>query len=177
MARLKGGQGAPTQQAFHEAITRGSDGWYAACLRITRNAAAAEEAVQDALLQAWTKRTQFHGDARLETWIHRIAINCALAQLRRRRPEGTDYALETLTDEAPSPARSVAGSEIGRHIDAALADLSDFERTCFVLKHQEQWRLKEIAERLETEVGPVKQALFRGLGKLRRALGTTREAI
>ena len=45
--------------------------------------------------------------------------------------------------------------------------LSEIERVCFVLKHLEQWRLKEIADELDVKIDTVKQALFRGVKKLR----------
>ena len=80
----------PTKADFHEAIARRSAYWYAACLRITHSPALAEDAVQDALLSAWDKRRQFESSARLETWIHRIAINAALQLLRKNRPERSE---------------------------------------------------------------------------------------
>ena len=49
-------------------------------------------------------------------------------------------------------------------------ELSEVERVCFVLKHLEQWRLKEIADELGSNVGNVKQAVFRAVHKLRGAL-------
>ena len=70
--------GPPTRAEFHEAIAGRSDRWYAACLKITRNQALAEDAVQEALVSAWAKREQFQHTARLETWIHRIG-ECGLA--------------------------------------------------------------------------------------------------
>ena len=76
----------PSQADFHAAITDRSDRWFAACLKITRNRAMAEDAVQDALLNAWNKRHQFDNTARLDTWIHRIAVNAALQLLRKNRP-------------------------------------------------------------------------------------------
>jgi len=65
----------PTQADFHEAISARSDRWYSACLKITRNPDMAADAVQDALLNAWNKRHQFEQTARLDTWIHRIAVS------------------------------------------------------------------------------------------------------
>lgn len=62
--------------------------------------------------------------------------------------------------------------ELERDLGKALTHLSDIERICFVLKHIEQWRLREIAEELEINVGAVKQALFRGVGKLRKRMTT-----
>ncbi len=76
----------PSRAEFHEAISNRSDRWYGACLKITRNQHLAEDAVQEALLSAWNKRHQFQHTARLETWIHRIAVNSALQLLRKNRP-------------------------------------------------------------------------------------------
>ncbi len=165
----------PTQADFHAAISSRADRWYSACLRITRNADLAEDAVQDALLSAWNKREQFTDSARLDTWIHRIAINAALQLLRKQRP-GTFEPLETeIADDANSPERRQADHELGSNLASALRHLSEIERVCFVLKHLEQWRLKEIADELDTNVGVVKQALFRGVRKLRRHMSDLKE--
>ncbi len=158
---------APDRAAFDEAIGRSAPVWYSACLRITGEPSLAEDAVQDALLNAWGKRDQFKADARLDTWIHRIAVNSALGLLRRARLRVWSPLDERLPDQDPGPAQQCAEGHLARELDVALEALSEMERVCFTLKHLEQYRLKEIAERLQTEVGPVKQALFRALGKLR----------
>ena len=159
--------GLPTRAEFHQAIASRGDQWYAACFRITRNADLAADAVQDALLSAWQKRHQFERSARLETWIHRIAVNAAL-QLLRRGP-GADH-LE-LDDELPDAGRQPEGlradQELNNDLHSAMRQLSDVERACFVLKHMEQWRLKEISAELDMSVGTIKQALFRAVKKLR----------
>ena len=59
--------GAPTQAEFHAAISDRSDRWLAACLTITRNRDMAEDAVQDALLNARNKRHKFDHTARNDT--------------------------------------------------------------------------------------------------------------
>ena len=159
--------GTPTQADFHEAISNRSDRWFAACLRITRSHELAEDAVQDALLSAWNKRHQFGHSARLETWIHRIAVNAALQLLRKNRPGIFEPLDIDIPDDniTPEGARSI--EELGSNFSAAAARLSDIERVCFVLKHLEQWRLQEIADDLNVKVDTVKQALFRGVRKLR----------
>lgn len=167
-------QGEPTQADFHRAISGRSDRWFNACLRITRSRELAEDAVQDALLSAWNKRHQFEQNARLETWIHRIAVNSALQLLRRQHP-GVFESLETdIPDDSDLPDVIHGNEQLELRLRAALLRLSDIERVCFVLKHLEQWRLREIAEEMELTIGTVKQALFRALKKLRVAMSDMR---
>ena len=164
--------GLPTRAEFHEAISNRSDRWFAACLKITRNRDMAEDAVQDALLSAWLKRHQFDRSARLDTWIHRIAVNAALQLLRKQRPAAFEPLEADIEDAAATPEAVTASQELGRSLSAALTHLSEFERICFVLKHLEQWRLKEIAAEVGSDVGAVKQAVFRAVRKLRARMGS-----
>jgi RNA polymerase sigma-70 factor (ECF subfamily) len=159
--------GLPTQAEFHAAIAQYADRWYAACLKITRDRDLAEDAVQEALLSAWSKRHQFERTARLDTWIHRIAVNAALQLLRKSRPNTWESLEVEVTDDKPRPDDDLAEYELGGDLAAALRRLTEIERLCFVLKHMEQWRLKEIAVELDTNIGAVKQAIFRAVKKLR----------
>lgn len=157
----------PGRQEFQRAINDRSDRWFAACLAITRRHDLAEDALQDALLSAWQKREQFQGGARLDTWIHRIAINAALALLRKQKPAHVLDDPDALEAADPSPEAIRADAELETALKVALHRLTDTERVCFVLKHIEQWRLAEIADELDMNVGRVKQALFRGVRKLK----------
>ena len=159
--------GTPDEADFDAAIATRARCWYAACLRITRNPQLAEDAVQDAMLRAWRQRHQFEHGARLETWIHRIAVNSALQLLRQQRPE-RDEPLDFDVEDAGTPPDAARWEEeLGGALGAALHRLSDIERTCFVLRHVEQWHLEEIAGQVGKSVGSVKQALFRAVRKLR----------
>jgi len=144
---------APTRADFHNAISSRGDRWYAVCLRITRDRDLAEDAVQDALLNAWNKRHQFDQTSRLETWIHRIAVNAALQLLRKSKPGTVEPLDGEIADTTTSPEAATAARELDDQLAAALGRLSDMERVCFVLKHVEQWRLKEIAAELQTTDG------------------------
>ena len=164
----------PTQAEFHEVITARADRWYAACLRITRNPDLAEDAVQDALLSAWNKRHQFERTARLDTWIHRIAVNAALQLIRKTHPVSWDPLETEIIDDAPTPDVARAEDELSADLTMALHRLTDIERVCFVLKHLEQWRLKEIAQELNATAGTIKQAVFRAVKKLRVSMSELR---
>lgn len=165
---------APTLEQFHAALSNGGDRWYAVCLNITRNPALAEDAVQDGLLTAWSKRAQFQGAAKLETWIHRIVVNAALQLLRKHKPQSWEPLEDDAVIELETPADVRAEQEMGVELAEALRDLSEFERVCFVLKHIEQWRLQEIADELDTAVSNIKQGVFRGVKKLRVSMAEWR---
>ena len=157
----------PTQADFHEAITARSDRWYSACLKITRNPDMAADAVQDALLNAWNKRHQFEQSARLDTWIHRIAINAALNQIRKSKPGVFEPLEADVEGDIVTPHQALEEHELESDLARSLARLTEVERVCFILKHLEQWRAREISLELNMNEGQVKQAVFRAVKKLR----------
>ena len=166
VAVMKSGP-APTQADFHEAIAARSDRWYSACLKITRNPDMAADAVQDALLNAWNKRHQFEQAARLDTWIHRIAINAALNQIRKAKPGVFEPLEAEVEGDFTDPQQAREDGELEDRLAGSLARLTEIERVCFVLQHLEQWRGREIAAELGMNTGQVKQAVFRAVKKLR----------
>ena len=134
--------------AFHAVLQERSGRWYNACLRITRDADLAADAVQEALLKAWDRRDEFRGEAALDTWIHRIALNAAI-DLTRKRKRRSEEELEEEAHEAPalgSPDTEYTTDAFGKDLGTALQRLSTLERQTFMLKHLEGWMLEEIAE-------------------------------
>jgi RNA polymerase sigma-70 factor (ECF subfamily) len=155
--------------AFHAVLSQRSARWYNACLRITRDRDLAADAVQDALLKAWDRRDEFRGEAALDSWIHRIALNAAIDLTRRRKTRAEDEYDDDGFEAAPSasPESDYVHEALGKDLAAAMQRLSNMERQVFLLKHIEGWRLDEIAESLQTTINGVKHALFRAVRKLR----------
>ena len=158
--------------AFQTVINERSVRWYNACLRITRDAGLAADAVQEALLKAWNHREDFRGDAALDSWIHRIALNSALDLVRRRKTR-SEEELDVEGHEA-APWAAAENEHIRQSLDrdltAAMQRLTALERQVFLLKHIEGWRLDEIAESLQSNINSVKNALHRAVHKLRADL-------
>ena len=154
---------------FHTVLGERSGRWYNACLRITRDADLAADAVQEALLKAWGQRDKFRGEAELDTWIHRIALNAAIDLMRRRKPEAEEAIDPDLQMASPqvSPESQYTNQALGKDLATAMRRLTTMERQSFLLKHLEGWRLDEIAESQGTSVNNTKQALFRAVRKLR----------
>ncbi len=155
--------------AFQAVLNERGPRWYNACLRITRDADLAADAVQEALLKAWDRREEFRGDAALDSWIHRIALNAAIDITRRRKTRAEDELDEEGHEAAPTagPEGDYALDALTQDLSAAMQRLSAMERQVFLLKHIEGWRLDEIAESTGTTVAGVKHALFRAVKKLR----------
>ncbi len=155
--------------AFQTVLQERSVRWYNACLRITRDADLAADAVQEALLKAWHRRDDFRGEAALDSWIHRIAINAAIDITRRRKTRAEDDVdVESFVDTpSASPDSEYSQQALTKDLAVAMQRLTAMERQAFVLKHIEGWRLDEIAESLQINVNNVKHALFRAIRKLR----------
>jgi RNA polymerase sigma-70 factor (ECF subfamily) len=151
------------------------------CVRITRDAALAEDAVQEALFNAWKHIGDFDGRSSFKTWLHRIAVNAALEQVRRNArhetvdvaaeagDDGDDFLLQRTGDD-PGPEQQALGEEIGRHVQDHLGRMTVIERTAFVLRHAEGHSIEEIAQTMSMNVSASKQAIFRAVRKLRGAL-------
>jgi RNA polymerase sigma-70 factor, ECF subfamily len=142
---------------------------HAVCLRMTANASQAEELTQRAFLTAWEKLPLFRGDSAFATWLHRVAVNTVLADLRAeqrrlRRIFATDNpaALET-----PPPAPPVG---IRLDLDQAIAGLPPQARAVFVLHDVEGWQHDEIAAQLGIAAGTSKAQLHRARQLLQEAL-------
>ena len=84
--------------------------------------------------------------------------------LRKNKPEVFEPALLEVADETHSPEAAQHNLDVHDELSSALGSLSAMERVCFVLKHLEQWRLKEIAEEFDLSISAVKQAVLPPLG-------------
>ena len=174
MARARDGDAL----AFRRLVESHTRPLYGLCARITRDSALAEDAVQEALFNAWRHLSTFDGRAVFKTWLHRIAVNAALEQLRKRGrhevamdlPDSDEDFLDAVAEELPGPDRQAQGSEIHRHAERQLDRMSMIERTAFVMRHHEGHSLEEISETLSLSTNACKQAIFRAVRKLRSAL-------
>jgi RNA polymerase sigma-70 factor (ECF subfamily) len=169
---------AGREEAFRELVERHSPMVFRVAFRITGNESDAEDVVQEAFLKAYRNFDSYDSRASFSTWIYRIASNCAIDVLRRRkrRPEAPPDAADEAASSRPSPQAATLSSEIGRHLTDALAELTAQERTAFVLRHFEGRPIPEIARALGVRANAAKQTVFRAVRKLRLRLEPLREA-
>jgi RNA polymerase sigma-70 factor (ECF subfamily) len=170
VGRFRGGD----DEAFRQLVERHSRALFRAAFRITGNAADADDVVQEAFLRAYRALAGYDARATFTTWLHRIAINCALDLIdSRRRRDGRidgEHDLATIASTSAAPDRVALGSEMQRAIATALDNLSGRERTAFVLRHYEGMPLEEIGKVLGTQLSATKNTVFRAVRKLREQL-------
>lgn len=173
VARAAGGD----QAAFRVLVERHAAPLHRVCARITGDAALAEDALQEAFLNAWRELPRFEGRARFSTWLHRIAVNAALMQRRAQSPWGRRIAddadgslLDAQVDHAPGPEQLAHAAELGAQAEQAMERLTPLERAAFVLRHYEGASIAEIMLALDANESAAKQAIFRAVRKLRAAL-------
>jgi len=137
------------------------------------NAARADDALQETFIQAWRTLPQFRFESALGTWLHRMAVNTALMELRASAAfEALDIGEEGMDLLARMPASSRCQAT-GLDLERALETLPPRARAVLVLHDIEGWKHHEIAEELQMAVGSSKAQLHRARGLLRARLGET----
>ena len=144
---------------------------YALCLRLSGNAALAEELTQEAFVRAWKKLAQFRGESAFSTWLHPLVVNVALAERRSRRSR---EAHTFLTDDIAVYDRAALAIDPGERLDVeqAVASLPAGAGAVFVLHDVEGYRHDEIAEMTGVTVGTSKAQLHRARQLLRERLAS-----
>jgi RNA polymerase sigma-70 factor (ECF subfamily) len=161
---------------FELLMRRHNERLYRAARAIVRDEAEAEDVMQQAYVNAFTHLRQFNGSALFSTWLIRIAINEALARVRRKgRYEAFDDApakVDPLMSMNPSenPERQAFAGELRELLESAIDDLPNGMREVFVLRDVEGMSTLEVAESLSVSEDVVKTRLSRGRAMLRRVL-------
>jgi RNA polymerase sigma-70 factor (ECF subfamily) len=159
---------------FEVLMRRYNQRLYRAARAILRNDADAEDAVQQAYLNAYRHLGQFEGRARFSTWLTRIAVYEALSRRRRTRDNppgsGDDEQVERIVSAAPDPERHTYAGELGALLESALATLPDGYRSVFMLREVDGLNTAETARQLSVSEGTVKTRLHRAKDLLQRKL-------
>jgi RNA polymerase sigma-70 factor (ECF subfamily) len=167
------------------AFTRLMEHYQSACYglawRLLGDADMAADATQDAFVHAYDAIGRFRGGV-FRSWMLRITANASYDMLRRSQrrptsplPEPSEGQVEMPDSDAPNPVAEAIRADLYRHLDIALQQLPDDQRTAVVLCDVYGMDYGEVAAATDSALGTVKSRIHRGRLRLRELLAQHRE--
>lgn len=159
---------ATLRRGFELMVRQYSEPLYWQVRRIVLSHEDANDVVQNALLKAWNSIESFKGEARVQTWLTRIAINEALDFVRRQKSHptmSTDNAELGLANQLMAD-RYFDGDETEAQLQEAIAQLPDVQRTVFQLRYYDEMKYSEISKVLGTSEGGLKASYHHAVKKI-----------
>ena len=155
------------EAAFHQLVDRYHRRVFGICLHSLGSASDAEDATQETFLKLARYAGSFRGEAKLSTWLYRVARNVCTDHVRHdaRRPS-TPVADPATLDTAPSEPDRTAGSDEALAMRAALAELDPVSRQALILVAVQGLSYQEAGEVLDLKVGTVKSRVSRARSRL-----------
>lgn len=169
------------EAAFSQLVERHQRQVFAIIHRMLGDRAEAEDLAQEVFVTVFKSIDRFRGDAKLSTWIYRIATNHARNRIKylRRRHHGRTKELEdtqesSFLDRAGGsyhrPDSQAEGHELEAIVKSALGEIEAGHREVIVLRDLEQLSYAEIAQILDVAEGTVKSRLFRARASLHQRI-------
>ena len=156
---------------------------YNACLGVLRDAGDAEDITQEVFLEVYRSVGGFKEEAKLSTWMYRIAMTKSLDHLRSKKRkkrfafvtrlfyEGTNTPRYDAADFV-HPGVQLENKEAATHLFKALGELPENQKVAFTLHTIEGLSYQELAEVMKTSVSSVESLMFRAKQNLKEILGT-----
>lgn len=165
-------------EAFGEIVKRWERKIFALCFGMLAREDDARDAAQETFIAAYRNLSKFRGEAKVSSWLHRIAVNQCLTTKRRAKTRSEDFLDEDKNEEerffvAPekaSPSRTTEQNERLTLVRQAVTSLPSDLRQVIVMKEFEEMTFQEISETLEVPLSTVKSRLYTALKQLRMKL-------
>lgn len=163
---------ATCRRAFSEVIERYSEPLYWQIRRMVVNHDDANDLLQNTFMKAWQSIENFRGDARLSTWLHKIAINESLTFLDRERKRN-NLSLddeESRIIDAIEADEWTDGDELAERLRVAIASLPEKQRLVFNMRYYDEMKYEQMSEILGTSVGALKASYHLAVKKIEKKL-------
>ena len=158
-----------TQRAAFERLVREySEQLYWQVRRMVLDHEDANDVLQNVFMKAWSHLDDFHHDAKLSTWLYRIAVNESLDFLRRQKNQivmSTDDAGQSVSQTLMAD-RYFDGDQTEALLQEAIAQLPDVQRTVFSLRYFDEMKYSDISEMLHTSEGALKASYHIAVKKI-----------
>lgn len=156
------------REAFTEVISRYSDPLYWQIRRMVESHDDANDLLQNTFMKAWTAIDSFRGDAKLTTWLYKIAINESITFLNRERkrqniPLDGDDSFLINSIEAD---RYTDGDELLKKLRVAIASLPEKQRLVFNMRYYDEMKYEQMSEILGTSEGALKASYHLAVKKI-----------
>ena len=161
-------QPATCREAFAEVINTFSEPLYWQIRRLVNSHDDANDLLQETFLKAWSSIENFRGDAKLSTWLHKIAINESLTFLARERKRNNvsiDDETSLLTNAIEADT-NIDGDSLALELRKAIAQLPEKQRLVFNMRYYDEMKYEQIAEILGTSVGALKASYHLAVKKI-----------
>ena len=156
------------RKAFERLVREYSEQLYWQVRRMVLSHEDANDVMQNVFLKAWAHLDDFHHDAKISTWLYRIAVNESLDFLRRKKNQ-----LVTSTDEAERGVadtlmadRYFDGDQTEALLQEAISQLPDVQRTVFNLRYFDDMKYSDISKLLNTSEGALKASYHIAVKKI-----------
>ena len=165
-------------EAFGEIVKRWERKIFALCFGMLSREDEAGDAAQETFIAAYRNLANFRGEAKVSSWLHRIAVNQCLTKKRREKTRSETFLDDDDNAEeryfvAPvdkSPSRQAEQIERQTHVRQAIESLPTELKQVIVMKEFEEMTFQEISETLELPLSTVKSRLYTALKQLRMKL-------
>jgi len=133
----------------------------------------ANDLLQNSLIKAWNNLQNFRGDAKLSTWLHKIAINESINFLNkeRQRQQITDEEDATFLLANIEADPYFDGDELHLELQKAIATLPDKQRLVFNMRYFDEMKYEDMSEILGTSVGALKASYHHAMKKITEIIG------
>ena len=156
------------RQAFTEVIAAYTEPLYWQIRRMVANHDDANDILQEVFIKAWTSLENFRGDAKLSTWLYKIAINESLtflARERRRNNVSIDDEAAMLINAIEADT-NIDGDSLALELRKVIATLPEKQRIVFNMRYYDELKYEEISEILGTSVGALKSSYHLAVKKI-----------
>lgn len=158
-------------QAVEEMVSRKLPRLLALAGRLLGDAEEARDVAQESFLRIWNNAASWRsGQARFDTWLHRVALNLCYDRLRSRKEQPLDPEQVEIIDSMPSPDEHLQAQTQSEQMAAALAALPERQREAIVLQYYQELSNIEAAALMEISVEALESLLSRARRNLRSYL-------
>ena len=126
----------------------------------------ADDVLQNALIKAWTAIDSFRGDAKLSTWLFRIAVNESLNHLEKKKTFSHVHADESSVSNMLMSDPYFDGNETQAQLQEAITTLPNKQRIVFNMKYFQEMKYEEMSSILGTSIGALKASYHHAVTKI-----------